>query len=119
LQLWHYRHMLRPDSSAGQERLWVRFHCRSVFQHLGRKNSVTTVPLDTLGEEPAADSEERSELLERLATVLNEREHRVLDLVLDGYGNGEIAEAMHLKEKVVLQLRYSMMEKMKKKAQEI
>ena len=45
-QLWHYRHKLRPDATPGEEREWVRFHCRSVFAHSIRKREreVEVVP---------------------------------------------------------------------------
>ena len=117
MQLWHYRHKLRPDATPAQERHWVRFHCRSVFQHEERKPQLETVPLAEAAGVPA-DTEDHSDLINHLASGLDDRERQVLDLVLDDYTDGEIAELLHLKEREVRRLHRSMIEKMKRKANE-
>jgi len=118
LQLWHYRHMLRPDSTTGQERQWVRYHCRSVFQHQRRRNTIETVPLDET-HELAADNEHYRELIDRLAVDLDDKEQQLLDLLLEGYTVSEMAEALHTDEQEVASLRKSMMDKLKYKAKHI
>ena len=41
--LWHWRHTLRPGATALQERAWVHIRCRSVFEHMRRRQQVETV----------------------------------------------------------------------------
>ena len=97
LHLWHYRHTLRPDSTESQERLWVKYHCRSVFSH-----------------QKDTRNEDRRRMLEEMAYVLNEQERRVMTLLLDGYTRPEIAEMLGTTAKHVSQIRYRIIEKMKK-----
>ena len=110
--LWHYRHTLRPDANERQERLWVKYHCRSVFSHLNARHSIDTTSLDearTIAEETV----DKRALINSLATTLTEYEHRVLDLILDGYTTAEIAATMGIKAASISQTRYRIIEKMK------
>lgn len=111
--LWHYRHTLRPDSSERQERLWVKYHCRSVFSHRNNKPALETTPLDE-ARAMAEESVDIRALLAELATTLSDNEHRVLDLIVDGYSPAEIAELLGIKAATVSQTRYRIIEKMKK-----
>ncbi|MBR1549423.1 MAG: sigma-70 family RNA polymerase sigma factor [Bacteroidales bacterium] len=113
LDLWHHRHTLRPDASEAQERLWVKFRCRSVFSH---RKETWPYELATLDEARtvADESEDKRRLLEDMACGLNEREHQVLTLILDGYSRQEIAELLDLTPKHVSQIRFRIVEKMKK-----
>jgi len=115
LKLWHYRHTLRAGSTAAQERQWVRLHCRSVFEHQRRKPTVETVLLDEEFDR-ATDNGGYREQIDRLAVDLNGEEQQLLELTLDGYTDGEMAEAMQKSEREVARLRKSMIEKMKIKA---
>jgi len=116
-QLWHYRNKLRPDATPGEEREWVRFHCRSVFAHLERKQDreVETVPLKEAAH-VAADEGSHAELLDRLAANLTHQEHRVLELLLDDYTDGEIAFLLHIGENEAKRLHAQVIEKMKRNA---
>lgn len=119
-QLWHYRHKLRPDATLGEEREWVRFHCRSVFVHRKRKEEreVELVPLEE--DAPVANDEgNHAELLDRLAANLTLQEHRVLELILDDYTNGEMALLLHIGEDEAKSLHVSVIEKMKRCAEGI
>ena len=113
LHLWHYRHTLRPGSTESQERLWVKYHCRSVFSH---QKDTRAYELTTLDEARtvAVENEDRRRMLEEMAYVLNEQERRVMTLLLDGYTRPEIAEMLGTTAKHVSQLRYRILEKMKK-----
>ena len=115
LSLWHYRHTLRPDATAAQERAWVRLHCRSVFEHQRRRPEVETVPMEEAQHEAAADTSVR-DAIDRLSVDLDEREHRVLELLLDGYTDGEIAAITGMEEREAKRLHAMVIEKMKKKA---
>ena len=115
MSLWHYRHTLRSGASAGEERQWVRWHCRSVFSHLRRKGDVETVPLE---EAPEVADDDRSgrDLIDRLADGLNDRERQMLELVLDGYTDGEAATALGVTEAEARRLHATVIEKMKRNA---
>ncbi|MBQ1409229.1 MAG: sigma-70 family RNA polymerase sigma factor [Bacteroidales bacterium] len=116
-QLWHYRHKLHPDVTPGEEREWVRFHCRSVFAHRKRKGEreVEVVPIEEAAN-VAADEGNHTELIDRLAANLTLQEHRVLELILDDYTDGEIAFMLRIDENEVKRLHASVIEKMKQNA---
>ena len=113
-QLWHYRHKLHPDVTPGEEREWVRFHCRSVFAHRKRKGEreVEVVPIEEAAN-VAAEEGNHTELIDRLAANLTLQEHRVLELILDGYTDGEIAFMLRIDENEVKRLHAQVIEKMK------
>ena len=119
-QLWHYRYKLRPNATPGEEREWVRFHCRSVFAHLGRKQDreVETVPLEEAAF-VATDGGSHTELIDRLAANLTLQEHHVLELILDDYTDGEIALLLHIGEDETGRLHSQVIEKMKRNANRI
>ena len=119
-QLWHYRHKLRPDATLGEEREWVRFHCRSVFAHRKRKGEreVEVVPIEEAAH-VVADEGNHAELLDRLAANLTLQEHRVLELILDGYTDGEMAILLHIGEDEAKRLHAQVIEKMKRCAEGI
>ena len=119
-QLWHYRHKLHPDVTPGEEREWVRFHCRSVFAHRKRKGEreVEMVPIEEAAN-VAADEGNHTELIDRLAANLTHQEHRVLELILDDYTDGEIAFMLRIDENEVKRLHASVIEKMKQNANKI
>lgn len=113
--LWHARHTLRPGVSAGEERQWVRVRCRSVFEHLRRRPRVETVPLEA-AQQVAEEARGPAELIDHLAAGLSVTEHRVLELVLDGYTDGEIAAILAIGSAEARRLHAGMIEKMRQKA---
>lgn len=114
LTLWHYRHTLRPGATQGQERQWVKYHCRSVFSHRNAKYRPWIVSLDEMQPLPQEEPPDNRERIEELARHLTDYEHRVLNLILDGYSLGDIAALLGIKTKSVSQIRYRIIEKMKK-----
>ncbi len=68
-----------------------------------------------MAEEPPAGREQ----IERLSADLSAAEQRMLELVLDGYTDGEIGETMHLAHGEAAKMHAAVIEKMKKKAKEI
>ena len=118
MQLWHYRHKLRPDATTGEEREWVRLHCRSVFEHMGRKEEreVEVVPLEEAAH-VAADEGSHAEIIDRLAANLTQQEHYALELILDGYTDGEIAFLLHIEVDEARSLHDNVIEKMKRCAE--
>ncbi len=111
--LWHYRHTLRPDANEKQERLWVKYHCRSVFSHRNARPTIETTTLDEARTVAEENIDTRS-LIAELATTLSDSEHRVLDLILNGFSTAEIAELLGVKAATISQTRYRIIEKMKK-----
>ena len=118
-QLWHYRHKLHPEATPGEEREWIRFHCRSVFAHLGRKEEreVETVPLEEAAF-VSTDEGSHAALIDQLAATLTLQEHRVLELILDDYTDGEIALMLHIGDDEAGRIHASVIEKMKQNANE-
>lgn len=118
MHLWHCRHTLRAGSTARQERAWVRFHCRSVFEHQRRRPGLETVELEE-ALHVAVDDEGLAETIDRLSTDLTDTERRVLELVLDGYTDGEIGSLLQVGTKEAGRLHTVVLDKMKRKAKEI
>ena len=110
--LWHYRHTLRPDATERQERLWVKYHCRSVFSHRNARSSIETTSLDE-ARTVAEETTDNRALIATLSTTLTDAEHRLLDLIMDGYSTAEIAALLGVKNATVSQTRYRIIEKMK------
>lgn len=121
--LWRHRHDLRPGASDGEERVWIRFHCRSVASHLRRKKNIATVSLSSLSTRSpytqesddwcAVDSANNRQTIEDLSSTLTPHERQVLQLMLDGYSNDEIAELLQIKPRSVTQTRWRIVKKMK------
>lgn len=113
--LWHWRHTLRPGATALQERAWVHIRCRSVFEHMRRRQQVETVAIEAVqdvAEEPPSGREQ----IDRLSADLSAAEQQLLELVLDGYTDGEIGETMRLAPGEAARMHAAVIEKMKQKA---
>lgn len=115
--LWHYRHTLRPEATAQQERLWVKYHCRSVFSHRRRRKNLDTVPLNEKIDFAEPTNSHR-ETIEDLAIGLTLHEHQMLDLLLEGYNIAEIAELMNIKPASASTLRQRIIAKMRQTYEE-
>lgn len=115
LHLWRYRHTLRADAGELQEWAWVWIRCRSVFEHQRRRPKVDTVPMEEALHVAAEDTTAR-DAIDRLAASLTDLEHSVLELVLDGYTDGEIAAVLAVSAAEARRLHATVIEKMKQKA---
>ena len=115
-RMWRKYDMLHEGASASEERTWIRWQCRSVAEHHSRRQVPVLVSLDEQ-EEIIDDTmgAERRELLLSLAEGLNRNERQLLDLLLEGYSTSEAAVKMGMKNHSVDQLRYRMIQKMRKK----
>ena len=119
LDLWQNRGSLRSGVGEAQERAWVRFRCRSTLQHIRRKKKIDTVPMSQrvlemmdIGE-GMGEVEAQRDLLRSLAVGLTDHERTVLEMLMDNYSVGEIAERLNIKAKSVSQLKLRIIEKMK------
>ena len=116
LSLWRSRHKLKPGCSAGEERAWVRYHCRSVISHFSRRKSLPTVPLDESLNIASPSADDNSETLQTLTADLTDHEREVLRMTLEGYEADEIADTLGIKARSVVQTRWRITQKMKKKS---
>jgi hypothetical protein len=73
----------------------VKYHCRSVFSHRNAKYRPWIVSLDEMQPLPQEEPPDHRERIEELARHLTDYEHRVLNLILDGYSLGDIAASEH------------------------
>ena len=112
LSLWRYRHTLRRDATAKDERNWVRWHCRSVWSHQQRRQQLPTVSLDALGDLPDGEADYHG-LVEDLATGLDGRERNLLELFLQGYSIAEAGRLLGLGRKNAYRLYHEMVKKMR------
>ena len=115
LHLWRYRHTLRADAGELQEKAWVWIRCRSVFEHQRRRPRVETVPMEEALHVAAEDTSAR-DAIDRLAADLTAIEHQVLELVLDGYTDGEIGEVLQVSAAEAKRMHATVIEKMRAKA---
>ena len=114
-RMWRKYDMLHEGASESEERTWIRWQCRSVAEHQSRRQTPVLVSLDEQ-EEIFDDTTnvERRELLLSLAEGLNSNERQLLDFLLEGYSTAEAAEKMGMKVHSADQLRYRMIQKMRK-----
>lgn len=113
LAMWQRRASIREGACEQQEKAWVRLQCRSVFSHIGRRHKIETLSLD----EALAKADESRNLraeIEEMSTTLTDREHYILNMILDGYTVSEIAEHLGIKAASVSQTRQRIIQKMRK-----
>lgn len=103
--LWLRIDALRADASAGEERSWVYWQCRSSLDLLRRRQKPSLLPLTALMEETLADdnSSQQKEEIEHLMAFLTADDQRLVRLYLDGYHADEIAAIMSLSRDAVYQ----------------
>lgn len=103
--LWLRMDALRGDASAGEERSWVYWQCRSSLDLLRRRQKPSLLPLTALMEETlAADNpSQQKEEIEHLMAFLTADDQRLVRLYLDGYHADEIAAIMSLSRDAVYQ----------------
>lgn len=121
LSLWRSRERLRPGCTAGEERAWVRLHCRSVISHFHRRKTLPTAQFDENHEltNLTGETADRQETLEMLTTDLTAHERQVLRMTLEGYKTDEIADTLDIKARSVVQTRWRIVQKMKQKVDTI
>lgn len=118
IALWHYLPGLREEALPLQERLWVMWHCRSVFSHLRHgKKPPPWMPLDdnmadTLGQ---PDDDPLRDSIEALASVLTPHEQKALWLMAEGYTVREMAREMNIKHDSAAKLRHRIYTKLRQR----
>ena len=117
--LTHYD-TLRKDANALQRRNFVWWHCRDTWKRYKRSAKFAQpLPLeyhleDTLLED---DTNERlRESIEKLATLLPERERIYFKLMSDGYSDNDIATTLDVKRDSVISTRHRILKRLRKLA---
>lgn len=105
IALWLNLDKLRPDSTPGEERAWVRWQVQSLFEHMGRRRQLSTVPITAAMTDSLADDDGQQvkEDIAEVMAILNADEQRLLSLRLEGYRPEEIASIMGLNRDAVYQ----------------
>ena len=117
ISIWCHLPSLRPAAHPLQRTAWVVLQCRSVFSHRRRSKPPEWLPIDeqladTL---PAPDDTARKELLEEFAADLPPDERRLLDLMLEGCDQNEIAEELAISVEAAKKKRQRLIKKIQKK----
>lgn len=117
ISIWSHLPSLRPDAHPLQRTAWVVLQCRSVFSHRRRSKPPEWLPIDeqltdTL---PAPDDSSRKELLEEFAADLPPNERRLLELMLEGCDQNEIAEELAISVEAAKKKRQRLIKKIQKK----
>lgn len=116
IALWKNRGKLRPGSTQQEERAWVRWQARSVFDSQRRHKTLYTVPIDdalahTLA---ASDSSATDETVDDALAALGPDERRMVRLRLDGYCADEIADLLGIGRDAVYQRLHRAVVKMRR-----
>ena len=117
IAIWCHLPSLRPAAHPLQRTAWVVLQCRSVFSHRRRSKPPEWLPIDeqltdTL---PAPDDSSRKELLEEFAADLPPNERRLLELMLEGCDQNEIAEELAISVEAAKKKRQRLIKKIQKK----
>ena len=115
ISIWRHLPSLRPDSHRLQQTAWVVLQCRSVFSHRQRHKPPDWLPFDeqladTL---PARDDTSRKELIEDYAADLSPNERHLLALMMEGYGQKEIAEELGVSVEAAKKMRQRLIKKIR------
>ena len=115
ISIWCHLPSLRPNTHRLQLTAWVVLQCRSVFSHRRRKKSPGWIPIDEhLADSlPAPDDSFRKELIEDYASDLPPNELLLFTLMMEGYGQKEIAEKMQMNVEAVKKMRQRLIRKLR------
>ena len=115
ISMWNHFPSLRPGVGMLRERAWVFWQCRSAFSHFQRQKQEDWVLLDIQSVDTLVadtDSEQR-ELIEELAAGLTPGERSILNQMLQGYTDKEIAEKTGQQTENIKKQRQRLIQKMK------
>ena len=104
LRLWQHFGELHPDAQPHERKAWVEWQTRHVLEHAGRRQRPE--PMGELPEQPDgyawADVEVRT-LVNDLLAQLQPDERQLVQMRMEGYSAGEIADKMGLSRDTVYQ----------------
>lgn len=118
IALWENLDKLRPECTPGEERAWVYWQTRAVFDWLRRRQQPPTEPLTEVLADTLADTDThgQQEELEHLTASLSPDEQRMIRLHLEGYGAEEIANRLGINRNSVYQRMHRAVSKMRRVA---
>ena len=128
ISIWCHLPFLRSEVHRLQQTAWVVWQCRSVFSHRRRSKPPDWLPLDDLlSDTLTADAEFHAsevhwtsdptgnkEMIEEYAADLPPKERRLLALMMEGYGQKEIAKEMGISIETAKKMRQRLVKKLKK-----
>ena len=95
---------LQAEVESKEERAWVRNTTRNILSVLSRKPKLPTVPLNAKHDRAATDvNREQRELVDELASHLDDDDRQLLKLHLDGFSHHEVGIILGLKDATVRQ----------------
>ena len=120
ISIWCHLPSLRPAAHPLQRTAWVVLQCRSVFSHRQRQLHALHWSLCPIDEQladtiPAPDDTSRHELIEELAADLPPNERRLLELMMEGCDQNEIAEELAISVEAAKKKRQRLIKKIQKK----
>ena len=117
IAIWCHLPSLRPDANTFQLTAWIVWQCRSVFSHRQRARQFDWIPIDErmLDTLAAPSDTYRQELAIDLADGLDPDEQRLLSLMLEGYGQREIAKQLGVSVEAAKKMRQRLTTKLRKK----
>ena len=104
LRLWQHFGELRPDAQPHEKKAWVEWQTRHVLEHAGRRQRPE--PMSELPEQPDGDAwvdVEVRTLINDLLAQLQPDERQLVQMRMEGYSAGEIADKMGLSRDTVYQ----------------
>jgi len=111
---------LREGATSLQRRGFVWWHCRDTWSRYKRSAKFAQpLPLEYHLEEPLLEDDTNEllrESIEKLATLLPEREQMYFRLMADGYSNNDIATTLDVKRDSVISTRHRILKRLRKLA---
>lgn len=104
MRLWLHFDELRSDAQPHEKKAWVEWQTRHVLEHAGRRQRLE--PVDELPEQADGDAWSDIEirtLVNDLMAQLQPDERQLVQMRLEGYSAGEIADKMGLSRDTVYQ----------------
>lgn len=108
ISVWRHINSVPKDATAGDERRWVVWQCRSAVSHHFRQRKLAReLRLQdghfhiTADEEPAY-----RQAIDELRSMLSPQNRHPFDLMADGYSTAEMARELGIRHSSAAQLRY-------------
>ena len=112
VSLWEHYGDFRQGVSLFEERAWVFWHTRTVLDHLHRRHTVPTQPIDAVIANTITASD-GIDNLDDLVGFLNPDDRTLVRMRVEGYNAAEIAAAMDISRDAVYQRMHRIIIKLK------
>jgi RNA polymerase sigma factor (sigma-70 family) len=113
VRLWLHIGELRKDAKHHEEKAWVEWQARHVLSHSRKPHELEHVLPELSDDDDAAEAERRT-LVADLMAQLQPEDRRLVQMHIEGYSTGEIAERMGLKRDAVYQRMHRIVARMRK-----